>query len=251
MRMYQTGKRTLQLIHTRFSRRTRLLLCALAMASGMNGCASIRVTDPPRSATELYLENVASQMAVDQLTLNVLRDRKVYIETWYLTASTQPADEQQYLLGELRSKLLLSGVRLVNHREDAQIIMEVRSQGVSVDRIEYLLGLPATTLGGLFTGGTIVQAPELSILKSTKQHGFASIGYVAYWNDTGEVVASNSPVVGRTMREDFWILGLGPRTTGNIPPAQPALESSGDDKKPPPVTQPTEQQKPPPKNWGK
>jgi hypothetical protein len=38
--------------------------------------------------------------------------------------------------------------------------------------------------------------------------------------DTGEVIASSGPFVGKTYREDLWILGAGPRTTGNIPPAK-------------------------------
>ena len=37
------------------------------------------------------------------------------------------------MLGELRAKMLLGGVRLAEHREDAQITLEVRSQGCSID----------------------------------------------------------------------------------------------------------------------
>lgn len=193
----------------------------------LTGCASIRVTDPLRTADEEFLENVATSLAVDQLATSVLRDRKVYVETTYLTASTQPSDEHQFLLGELRSKLLLNGVRLVSRQQDAQIIMEVRSQGISNNRLEFLLGIPPSSIGGIFTGGVAATTPELSIIKTTKQYGFASIAYIAYWADSGEVVASSGPFIGRTVRDDFWLFGYGPRTTGNIPPAEPApLETS-------------------------
>ena len=37
---------------------------------------------------------------------------------------------------------------------------------------------------------------------------------------SGELVDSSGPFVGRTLREDWWILGFGPRTIGDIPPAQ-------------------------------
>jgi hypothetical protein len=187
----------------------------------LGGCATIRVTDPSRTADEEFLQSVATTMAVDQLSTNVLRDRKVYLVSTYLTASTQPSDEQQYLLGELRSKLLLNGVRLVDRREDAQIIMEVRSQGISNNHLEFLVGLPSSSVGGLFTGGIAAVTPEIAIVKTTRQYGFASIAYIAYWADSGEVVASSGPFVGRTVRDDFWLLGFGPRTTGNIPPAEP------------------------------
>jgi hypothetical protein len=198
-----------------------LMLLLTFVAGGSGGCASIRVTDPARSATEEFLENVATTMAVDKLSTAVLRDRKVYVETTYLTASTQPSNEHQYLLGELRSKLLLNGVRLVDHREQAEIVMEVRSQGISIDRVEFLLGLPASSVGGIFTGGVAASTPELSIIKTTKQHGFASVAYIAYWADSGEVVASSGPFVGYTIRDDWWFFGWGPRTIGNIAPAQP------------------------------
>ncbi len=198
------------------------LIVAIVLAGLPNGCATIRVTDPARTATEEFLENVATTLAVDQLSTAVLRDRKLYIETTYLSASTQPSDEHQYLLGELRAKLLLNGVRLVDKREQSEIVMEVRSQGISIDHIEFLLGLPSSSIGGLVTGGVAATTPELAIIKTTKQHGFASVAYIAYWTDSGEVVASSGPFVGRTIRDDWWFFGYGPRTIGNIPPAEPA-----------------------------
>jgi hypothetical protein len=203
----------------RWPRLSPLVLGVLLSIIG--GCATIRVTDPPRTADEEFLENVATARAVEQVSVNVLRDRKVFLDTTYLTASTQPSDEHQYLLGELRSKMLLGGVRLVDSKSDAQIIMEVRSQGISNNRIEFLLGLPASSIGGIFTGGIAAATPELAILKRTTQLGFASVAYIAYWADTGEVVASSGPFVGRTIREDWWFFGYGPETYGNIPPAQP------------------------------
>jgi hypothetical protein len=197
-------------------------ILALWMLLGLlGGCATIRVTDPARTADEEYLQSVATRLAVDQLSTSVLRDRKVYIVSTYLTASTQPSDEQQFMLGELRSKLLLNGVRLVNRSEDAQIIMEVRSQGISNNHLEFLIGSPSSSVGGLLTGGVEAVTPEIALVKTTRQYGFSSVAYIAYWADSGEVVASSGPFVGRTVRDDFWLFGFGPRTTGNIPPAEP------------------------------
>ena len=62
--------------------------------------------------------------------------------------------------------------------------------------------------------------PELAIVKTTRQRGYAAVAFVAYWNDTGELVANSGPFIGRTEREDFWFFGLGPRTVGTIPPAE-------------------------------
>lgn len=207
------------------------------MVAVFRGCATIRVTDPPRTATEIFLQTVATDEAISQLSFDALRDRKVYLQTAYLTATTQPSDLHEsltadvkvpsdinlYLVGDLRAKLLLAGVRLVKREQDADIIMEVRSQGVSNERIEFLLGLPATSVSGLFSGSPLAgTTPQLAIVKNTKQLGFASVAYIAYWRDTGEVVAASGPFVGRTIRSDTWFFGYGPRTTGNIPPAEAA-----------------------------
>ncbi len=183
------------------------------------GCATIRTTDPPRTATEQFLLSGAASRAIDQLSSESLRDRRVFIDTTYL-GSAQTANEYAFLVGELRAKLLLSGIRLVPKREEAQVLLELRSGGLGIDRLEYLLGIPALYLPQSGTTSVPVATPELAIVKSTKQRGYASVAYVAYWADTGEVVAHSGPFIGRTVREDWWIFGTGPRTVGNIPPAE-------------------------------
>lgn len=197
-----------------------LLACCVIATTG-GGCATIRTTDPPRTATEQFLLSVAAARAIDQLSSEMLRDRRVFIDTTYL-GSAQTANEYAFLVGELRAKLLLSGIRLVPKREEAQVLLELRSGGLGIDRLEYLLGIPALYLptASQSASGVPLATPELAIVKSTKQRGFASVAYIAYWADTGEVVAHSGPFIGRTIREDWWIFGTGPRTVGNIPPTE-------------------------------
>ena len=192
------------------------LRCALIFL--LTGCATIRVTDPPRTADEQFLLTTAATRAVAQLSTDALRDRKVWVEATYFSAP-----EQAFVTGEVRAKFLLNGVRLVADRKEAQIIVEIRSGGVGINRTEFLLGLPSIPIPGVNTGANSVTSaipyltPELAIVKNTKQRGFAGIAYVAYWADTGEVVTSSGPYIGRTIRDDWWILGIGPKTAGNIP----------------------------------
>lgn len=185
------------------------------------GCATIRTTDPPRTATEQFLLSGAASRAVEQLSHEALRDRKVFLDTSFFGGGGQ---EHTFLVGELRAKLLLGGVRLVTKRDDAQIVMEIRSGGLGIDRIEFLLGIPAIYVSqataDIQTGGLPLATPELAIIKNTKQRGYASVAYVAYWADNSEVLASSGPFIGRTYRDDWWFFGTGPRTVGNIPPAQ-------------------------------
>lgn len=210
----------------------------LALLALEGGCATVRVTDPTHSATEQFLLTGALQQAIQQLSMDGLRDQLVYLDSSYLFPPLQasmerelllqPALEHAFLLGELRAKLLREGVRLTPTREGATVIVEVRSGGVGIDRYEFLLGLPAATLGSAASSAasstasvaTASATPELAILKTTKQRGFASVAIVAYRAKTGELVAQSGPFIGRTLREDYWIFGTGPRTVGNIPPSE-------------------------------
>ncbi len=110
----------------------------------------------------------------------------------------------------------------MDRREDAEIIIEARTGGIGVAHLEFLLGLSSITVPTEGVASIPFETPELALLKSTKQFGYASVAFVAYWRDTGEVVSSSGPFVGRTARKDYWILGFGPQTVGNIPPTEKA-----------------------------
>jgi hypothetical protein len=156
------------------------------------------------------------------LSVTALRDRRVFVDSTYLYSGV-PSPDQTFLLGEIRARLLGGGVRLAQDRSRAEIVLEVRSGALGIDRTEYLLGIPSVYLSGTNTGvaGDVpLSTPELAIVKNTKQQGFAGVALTAYWADSGELVASSGPFVGRTIREDFWFFGIGPRTVGNIPPAE-------------------------------
>lgn len=204
----------------------------------LGGCTTIRITDPPATADQQFLMTQAAEEAVRQLSVDALRDRTVYVDTQWLiptarptapdptleaTFQRQPSLEHLFLIGDLRAKLLKSGVRLVDSRDKAQVILEVRSGALSVNRLDFLLGISSSVLPtGAAAGGINVSTPEISILKMTKQNGWASVGIVAYWKDSGEMVAISGPFIGHTRRQDIWIFGTGPRTVGTIPPAQTA-----------------------------
>jgi hypothetical protein len=211
-------------------------LFALFLLSYLAGCATIRVTDPYRTATEQFLMSQAVSEALRQLNVDALRDRKVWIETGYFTGAEKvnvngeerqrifTTPEQAFATGELRERLLLAGARIVPERKDADVVLEVRSGGIGVDRLDNLIGIPAVAFAGTFgstAGNNIpISTPEIALYKNTRQRGFASISFVAYRADTGEYLTSSGPYIGRTIRDDFWLFGAGPRTVGNIPPTE-------------------------------
>jgi hypothetical protein len=189
------------------------------------GCSTLRVTDPARTASEQLLMTQAISRACEQLSALPLFDKLVWVDAQYVSL---PEAEQAYLLGELRARLLESGVRLVLKREQAGIVLEVRSGGVGIDRLDYLLGLPAFVLGASAAGADVsgvsenptLITPEIAIVKKINQQGYASVAFIAYWADTGELVHASGPFVGRTRREDYWLFGTGPRTVGDVPTAE-------------------------------
>lgn len=198
------------------------MVCCLII---LTGCASLRVTDPSRTATEQFLLSQAAIEAVQPFNFVILRGRKIYVEDTYFAAA-----EKEFVLGELRAKLLLSGVQISPKQEQAEIVLEVRSGGVGIDRYESLLGIPAigASAAAAAAGAGVpiasIVTPEIAITKEIKQVGFASVAYVAYWADTGEVVDSSGPSIGRAYRDDWWLFGFGPRTIGTIPPVDHHVE---------------------------
>lgn len=199
-------------------------LCML-LAFVFCGCATQRVTDPPRTATEQFLLSEAAVQAVAPLSFDVLHGRRVFVDDRFFTST-----ERSFVLGELRAKLLLSGVQLAADQKEAEIVVEVRSPGIGIDRYDSIIGIPSigatagatSAAAGVPMGGFIT--PEIALVKEIKQVSFAGIAYVAYWADTGEVVASSGPSIGKAYRDDWWLFGFGPRTLGNIPPVDHHIE---------------------------
>ena len=201
------------------------VLAVLALSAVLplwgGGCATLRTTDPPRTATEQFLINVATERAVEQLNLSALQDRSVFLSGQYIFGNApQPTEGQSYVLGEVRAAILRSGGRISNFRDEAEVIAEVRVQALGIDRLEYIFGFPGLAAPGADVSGVPVVIPELALLKNLKQKGYSAVALVAYFRDTGELVTSTPVAVGRTRREDYWIFGVGPQTTGDIPPAQ-------------------------------
>jgi hypothetical protein len=195
-------------------------LLVLSVFAPIVGCATIRTTDPPRTATEQFLVNEAARRSIGQLSAEALRDRLVFVDSSYMISSRYPLEEQVFAVAELRSHLLEAGARLTNDRDAAAAIVEIRAVGIGIDRLESLLGIPSLVIQQGNATQAPIATPELALYKKTRQRGYASIAYVAWWRDTGELLTTSGPHVSRTFREDIWILGWGPRTVGNVPPAE-------------------------------
>jgi len=184
------------------------------------GCSDTRLTHPRRTATEIYLLSTAVERALKPLSGEMLRGRLVFLDDKFVPSD----DDHKYLTATSRAKLLAGGARLTSTRDEAEIIVEVRTPGVGIDHTKFLVGIPGLPIGQLMTAAGIpagtVSTPELALVRNEKQWGTAGAAYVAYWRDTGEVIASSGPHIGRSYREDWTIFGFS-KTISNIPPSQP------------------------------
>jgi hypothetical protein len=188
--------------------RQLILLCLLLPA-----CTYYRTTDPPTTADQQFLLSEATARAVEQLSAVALRDRVVFVDATYLNLP-----EHAFLVAEIRARLLVSGVRITPDRVKAQVIVEVRSGGIGIDRRYYMVGIPSIAVPGTAgPDGSAFATPEIAIVKNQKQRGYASVAFVAYLAESGELLASSGPFVGRSTREDYWLFFTGPRPTGDIP----------------------------------
>jgi hypothetical protein len=206
-----------------------LILGALmlpAVVLGLPGCSTVRVTSPSATATQQYLTSEAVSKAISKLSFDLLRGRKVFIDNSYLSDA-----EKEFATAEFRAAVLQAGAFVKADRNEAEMIIEMRSNGIGIDHYQSLVGLPAIygppTGSDVSGAGAIAQTvvtPEIAITKNIRQVGYASISYVAYWSDTGEIVAQSGPYVGKTLREDWWFLGFGPQTVGNVPVVDRTME---------------------------
>src|SRR5215212_11926779 len=121
-------------------------------------CTYYRTTDPPITADQQFLTSEATIRAVDQLSAVALRDRIVFVDSTYLTGH-----DHSFLVAEVRARLLVSGVRLAADRAKAQVILELRSGGIGIDRQYYMVGLPSFGLPGTSgPGGSAFATPEIA-----------------------------------------------------------------------------------------
>jgi hypothetical protein len=174
-----------------------------------SGCA-LRYTDPARTATEQYLLSFPTMAAVNELQLTQLRGRTVFLDTTHCERI-----DKEFLAGFLRSKILSAGAGLVEKKEDAQIVVEVTSPGVGIDKHEFLLGMPSIAVP-LPTGQTF-GLPELPLIKRVRQNGVAGVMVTAYDRATGGLLYSNGPSIGDSWKVDWTLLGFTISHSRNLP----------------------------------
>lgn len=194
--------------------RPNSILCYL-MSAGMMisavGCGTTRWSDTTRTGTEQLVLTGAIEQSVSEISFDVLRGQKVFLDAQYLDTVI----DKGYLVSTIRQQMVAQGVILKSDVKEADYVIEARAM-TGTNRQDLLFGVPQTSLPNLNVPGVPSQIPELSFAKSTTQKGVAKIAVFAYERESGTPIWQSGAYPVASSAKDMWILGTGPWQRGTI-----------------------------------
>ncbi|HWD20548.1 MAG TPA: DUF6655 family protein [Verrucomicrobiae bacterium] len=176
------------------------LLAASFMWLG-TGCTTTKQTEPARAASEQLLLSTAADRALAKADFSDFAGQKIFLDN-----SNYESYDSKYVIGAIRDSLSRAGGLLVKTAAEADLIVEARSGGLSIDSSDSLLGIPASGLPIPLAGA--VQIPELALYKSEKEFSIAKLALLAYTNKTGAHFYSSGPLVGKAFDKNFKLIGM-------------------------------------------
>jgi hypothetical protein len=195
---------------------TLSFLAAAALLSA--GCTTDRVTEPYQTASEQLLVSAAVDHAIDNLKPPIPHGSKVYVDPQYfdIDPSGNNIILSHYTIGAVRDLILRAGGNLVEDRKGADLIVELRNGGQSINHKTLLVGLPAIPVPIPLTG--TVQTPELALFKRDNQRGISKIALTSYSAKSGALARSTGPIYGDSHETHWTILLLFSWDSRNIAP---------------------------------
>jgi hypothetical protein len=192
--------------------RTLVGLGATALAAFLlSGCGSVRETLPARSALEQLLISTAADRAVATLALQPFLGKSVYID-----AANLECQDKAYVLQRLRSALRSAGARVVDHSEEAEIVLEAAAGVLSIDRRDMLFGLPALPFP-FQVGGQTLRLPEVPLWKLVTYGGRAKLLFSAVDTATGKEAVQLGHCHGKARDTYWWLFVVGPMRSTDLP----------------------------------
>ena len=192
-------------------RKLRTLFLVMAFACIAASCSTVNQSQPPRTATEQLLISRAADHAAERLAVKLPPKTAVFLDT-----SDFEGFDQKYAIGTLKDRLLKSGVRLVD-KGKADVVVEIRSGALSINKSENLIGIPSVPIPIPLTGAPLT-TPEIALFKDEKQQGVAKFAMTAYGAKDGALRASSGPVYGFSHRTKWVVLLFISWTTQDILP---------------------------------
>jgi hypothetical protein len=181
-----------------------------ALALSVAGCTSVHVTEPTQTATEQLLITRAVDDAVEKMDVSFVSGARIFVDTSYVDqARDRNVQFARYMMAAVRDRLLHGGALLSDNRAAADVIVELRSGGQSVDHNTLFIGIPSIPLP-LFllapTTANTITFPELALFKRDRQTGVAKLAITAYRQSTGALAGSSGPSFGSSNHTERVIL---------------------------------------------
>lgn len=196
-------------------------LLTLNAAVVLAACTTVQVTEPPETATEQLLITTAIDNAVSKMNVAIPAGTRIFVDTSYFDGlgRDQKVLFPKYAMSAVREKLLQGGALLAENRQSADMIVELRTGGQSVDHNSLFVGIPSISVPippSLYP----VTTPELALFKRDRQTGVAKLAIVAYRQDNGAYAASSGSSFGSSNHTETTILLLFDNITSDIEPKE-------------------------------
>lgn len=174
------------------------------------GCTQTRQSEPKRTAVEELLISRAADKALSEADFQLLRGKKVFLSDKYFDST-----DKEYALGAMRDYMSIAGAMLVDAAGDAEVIVEARSGGLSIDSGNSLVGVPQIPFP-IPAAGTLV-TPEAPLYKSDRQYSFAKLALLAYDAKTRKHLFSTGALIGKSHHHYYRFFGFFDWTVTDLP----------------------------------
>jgi hypothetical protein len=189
--------------------RAALLVLALLLP----GCATVRQTDPPVTANQQLLITSAVDRAVSRLQLPLPAGSKVFFDPANVDLDGTVV-YPRYAIAAVRGHLLRQGAQLTAVREEADVVVEMRTGAQSINDRKMLFGLPGLTVPVPLWGAFAI--PEIPLFKLHRETGRSKLALVAYDRD-GRFIADTGPIYGEAVRKHWVVLILFSHSSQDYP----------------------------------
>ncbi len=200
-------------------------ILSLILCVSQAGCG----TTKSFTATEQLLLSDAVDSTITKIDFRPLSNKRIFLETKYSEEAGKSKQQgatntalvnADYVISAVRQQLVAAGCMLVEKKEDAELVVELRTGALGSDSHSVIYGLPATNIGsasGLITGAPVIPTiPELALAKKDLRSAAAKVALFAYDRATLEPYWQSGIAQAGSNARDTFLFGVGPFQSGTI-----------------------------------
>jgi len=174
-------------------------LAAVVLAFVATGCIDPRITNTGRSAVEQNLISQAVERAVDNMSFSAYAGKNAVLDL----AKLAPQCDKDYVTAVIETHLALSGVKVVEKADDAQIKIRFVCGVLATDNTTLNIGTPAIPVP-LPNTNINFGIPELSVFRRVARTANCRMSAIISDAKTGQTIDAYRGVQSRTFY-NYWI----------------------------------------------